>query len=625
MRYLICLLCAVVTAALAKTSGPESANLAPSVLASHIVTIEHFNPTGADSLRVERDAGKARQVGDYVSGKWGSGLRLQRGVDARIPWPGGQLDNEGTISFWVKPEWGASTASHTFLSRIWDKKRKNYLVISYGWWEPKGENRLYFVVDNTELLHCVVPYRFEDQVWVLITAVWKRGADGYCRLYVDDKEVARTEKRVALHPYEGGDIFLGSDRGTPDARARNIDGVIDELIIYNRALTANEVKAAYREQENTSELTAKAKRAWLETGLRGRAAPRRDAKGRLLESRIVFDEDIRWALSQHNTDEILNKIEKAGFNVYVPCVWHGKGAYYPSGVAHMDASVLPRIRSDQDPLEYLITQARKRGIEVHPWFTVVRREDERYPEFFDSGTPEDAYDIHNAKFRAFIVDLMIDVVKRYDVDGINLDYIRAMGICRSKSCQRNYKSVTGHDLLADLVLKNVSHAARERIEAWQDAAVADIVESFSKRARALKPKITISADGHPASAEGNRPLDGRDLITWANKGWLDVVFNMDYRERVDAESIDRARQRLKVKEKMIVLFGNYDRIDGKAQPRSGELVAKYIEYSRRQWPGSGVALYLLNLLSPEQVTALATGPFSEPAVPDWPRPLTLAK
>src|SRR3569832_2068310 len=57
--------------------------------------------------------------------------------------------------------------------------------------------------------------------------------------------------------------------------------------------------------------------------------PRRAANGVLLESRVMLDEDMHWAYSPAEADAILQRIKAAGFNVYVPCIYHGGGSWYP--------------------------------------------------------------------------------------------------------------------------------------------------------------------------------------------------------------------------------------------------------------------------------------------------------
>jgi hypothetical protein len=45
------------------------------------------------------------------------------------------------------------------------------------------------------------------------------------------------------------------------------------------------------------------------------------------------------------------------------------------------------------------------------------------------GVPESFFDIHDEKFHTFIRDVVLEVVRGYPVDGINLDYIRSGSVC----------------------------------------------------------------------------------------------------------------------------------------------------------------------------------------------------
>ncbi len=92
-----------------------------------------------------------------------------------------------------------------------------------------------------------------------------------------------------------------------------------------------------------------------------------------------------------------------------------------------------------DPLRYLIQEAHKLGIEVHPWFTLTLRQSDIFREFALPGTPKQAFDVHNPQFRELMSKLVEEVVTDNDVDGVNLDYVRAIGLCFNATCQEDYK------------------------------------------------------------------------------------------------------------------------------------------------------------------------------------------
>lgn len=573
--------------------------------AQHVLErgINHF---GSEFIRTQRSINSLRlKTGAYAEASVGTQLKA----------------SSGTISFWVYPLWRKDDpTSHTFISLPWNDPKKSYLAVTFGWWEPQGNNRLYFIVSNQESIHCSVPYEFEREAWTMVTAVWKSGLNGYCKLFVNGGKVAVQEQSF-VGDYSGlGPLYLGTDKGTTQASGRSANALLDELVVYSRPFSEDEAKRSYEEQEKDQDGATTRKWKWLDEGLAIQRPLARSRGGEVQESRVMFDEDMHWAISKESADAILSRVKAAGFNVYIPCVWHGNGTYYPTALTEPDhklAAVVPAY----DPLAYLIQKAHSLGIEVHPWFTVMRRENTLRPSFFGDGVPDGAYDVHNPEFRKFIVDLMVDLVRRYDVDGVNLDYIRAMGLCTSDSCQDDYRRLTRVNLWTDYYLRGIVGPARSRLEQWQDNAVREIVHAFSTRAREIKPHLIVSVDSHPKPRTEHRPLEGRDEIGWLNDGLIDVVFAMDYRETIDHKTIEAVRKDLRQPEHLIVLFGNYDRLykTAPAVPRKGALVAKYASYAQRRWSSMGVGFYIYAQMSDDQVSALRGGPFKEDAVPSWTR------
>ena len=575
------------------------------------VTYESFDRPSA-GLQLKNGAA-------LIEGKYHDGLlHLSTNASAVLTLEEPISSREGTISFWIKPQWDdKDTSSHVFLTARWNDGKHGYMAISYGWWEPLGTGRLYFIVNNQQAMHCSSPYRFLHDTWTLVTARWTSGNNGSCAIYVDDERVASHSAPLFEKDDSYHELYIGSDNGAEDRRKRKAGFLIDSLSINRAALSERAIRSMYNSPESILYTAGKSDWAWMSDTLKLPVKERRSEDGTLLETRVIFDEDLHWAYSQEAADKILSRVKAAGFNVYVPCVWHGRGTHYPSRVADEDERLRAAIEGGYDPLAYLIKRAHELGIEIHPWFTVMRREWDKYPQFYPDGTPEGAYDVHSKEFRNFIVKLISDVMERYDVDGINLDYIRAMGICMSIPCKEGYKKLTGGDLQTDYYLRFVAGSARNRIENWQDDAVVDIVTRVADAARAIRRNIVISVDGHPKAKREVRPLEGRDEVAWANSGLVDAIFAMDYRKRFDDSALDAVYAELDEPRKLYPLFGNYDRIDNKAVSRSGELINKYVEYVRRKWPDIGIALYIYNMVSDDQIEELRKESFAKIAKPIW--------
>jgi len=346
------------------------------------------------------------------------------------------------------------------------------------------------------------------------------------------------------------------------------------------------------------------------------------------ESRAIFDESFSWKTPE-GTDKLLLRIKRAGFNVLIPRVWVGEGTYWPSKIAPVTRNWNIKAGVKYDPLENLIIKAHALGIEVHPWFTVMTRWRKFYNQFYDSGTPKNAFDVHNPEFRHFIVELMLEVVKKYDVDGINLDVIRSRGFCRSRSCQLDYQIKFGRDLLKDLeTYHNTNHFIVEQTEAWSvlrewnRQAVSDIVRKFSDQAKVISPELIVSVDTIVLIEDFN--IQGADAILWANKGWVDVIYQMDYVKKPRLALLKKAREKLNDKQSLVLLTGNVDWPEddqgrGKeAFSRNPQLTANLLDLSRNLWVGgNGVAMWTYGFLTEEQINSIASGPFREPAFPGW--------
>ncbi len=336
------------------------------------------------------------------------------------------------------------------------------------------------------------------------------------------------------------------------------------------------------------------------------------------ESRAIFDESLSW-ITESSAHSVCERIKRAGFNVLMPNVWHGRGTAWPSKFAPWDSRLESMAHEIPgfDPLEQLIDIARQYQIEIHPWFNVMLRQREFLPQFYEPGTPDESFDVHNPEFRKFICDLMIECVTKYQVQGINLDYIRSVAICKSESCSQKYRHATGRSLAVDRVSYGLDWKARRALSGWNEQAVGDIVQTVSRYLRKHHPSLVISICGHPGHP--NLTIQGQNSIEWADQGLIDVIYDMRYQASPDWEEMRSIQQTMKRPEAYVMLAGNYDVTGPKNKPVSskGSEVAARVAKGGQISRGNGVGLYIYNLLNDEQIEALRVGPFRNPAKPKW--------
>ena len=123
---------------------------------------------------------------------------------------------------------------------------------------------------------------------------------------------------------------------------------------------------------------------------------------------------------------------------------------------------------------------------------------------------------------------MIEIVTRYDVDGIQYDFIRypnASG-CFCTKCRRRFEGYIGNRA-AKWPDDCVSGSRREQWIDYRCSRISALVERISTRIRQVAPNVKISAAVF-RDWPRRRETVGQDWVKWCEKGWLDSVCPMNY-------------------------------------------------------------------------------------------------
>lgn len=191
-----------------------------------------------------------------------------------------------------------------------------------------------------------------------------------------------------------------------------------------------------------------------------------------------------------------------------------------------------------DPLAFAVEQAHKRGLELHAWFnpyraaynrdTAVARTHvsrtnpalvHRYGRFLwmDPGDPE----VRQRSLRA-----IVDVVKRYDVDGVHIDdYFYPYPETDAAGNPIDFPdSVT--------YARYVKRGGTSSKDAWRRNNVDRLVEDIYARVHAAKPWVRVGISPFGIWRPGNPPaiagFDAYDKLyadskLWLQRGWLDYL------------------------------------------------------------------------------------------------------
>jgi uncharacterized lipoprotein YddW (UPF0748 family) len=191
-----------------------------------------------------------------------------------------------------------------------------------------------------------------------------------------------------------------------------------------------------------------------------------------------------------------------------------------------------------DPLAFWISEAHKRGLELHAWFNPYRAGSvaySNYPSNHISKTHPEYVVAHGKSLwldpgqravNAYVRRVVNDVVKRYDIDGVHFDdYFypypqkddagKLLQFADASSYQ-NYRAGGGELALADWRRDNVNALVRE--------VYGDIKRSKPWVKFGVSP-FGIWKSGSPPGVRGMNAVDAihADSRHWLRKGWVDYL------------------------------------------------------------------------------------------------------
>ena len=142
---------------------------------------------------------------------------------------------------------------------------------------------------------------------------------------------------------------------------------------------------------------------------------------------------------QESLRRIVADLKAAHFNSILFQVRARGDAYYRSNTEPWAENLTGTLGRDPgwDPLAFLLTEAHKSGLEVHAWFNVYKI---GRPSMVSKSLPSSpaqrffswVYDIDGdgwldpgvPEVRSYLVSVALELVRQYDIDGINFDFLR---------------------------------------------------------------------------------------------------------------------------------------------------------------------------------------------------------
>jgi len=233
----------------------------------------------------------------------------------------------------------------------------------------------------------------------------------------------------------------------------------------------------------------------------------------------------------------MEALAAAGFNMIMPnMLW--------AGCAHYASDNLPRSAIEKkygDQIEQCLKAAKRHGIEVHVWkvnynlegapksFVEKLRGEGRLQLSADGRVRQWLCPSHPKNVKLELRSLL-EVARKYDVDGLHLDYIRYPGsdYCYCDGCRERFEEYSGakvSDWPADCRRGDQSEAYND----WRCRQITRLVALLHAGGKHIRPELKISAAVFGAYPDCRKSM-AQDWGRWVESGYLDFVCPMNYTE-----------------------------------------------------------------------------------------------
>lgn len=267
------------------------------------------------------------------------------------------------------------------------------------------------------------------------------------------------------------------------------------------------------------------------------------------------------------------QLAQLNFNTLYPVVWNRGRTFYPSSVA-TEEPLLKLARGGSDVLAEILKAGHRSGLRVIPWFeyglivpahsAIARGHPNWLTHSQESQTSSNRSDAALKKRRSrfvetfsdlhkvildwmrshftlqqvwlnpfrpgvqqFLTDLIVEVVARYDVDGIQLDDHFGLPV------ELGYDPYT-------IKLYQQQHQGKSPPNnpsdpewmRWRAKQLTDFVRQIARAVKAVKPDVILSLSPNSQAFSYNNYL--QDWPTWVEKGWVEELVLQVYRNDLES-------------------------------------------------------------------------------------------
>ncbi|MBY0404434.1 MAG: family 10 glycosylhydrolase, partial [Cyanobacteria bacterium] len=326
--------------------------------------------------------------------------------------------------------------------------------------------------------------------------------------------------------------------------------------------------------------------------------------------------------------KVFKKLDQAGINIVYFETVNAGFPIYPSKLLPSNPLV-----TDWDPLKVAVEEGHKLGMEVHAWVwcfavgnkkhndVIYKNGDYPGPILSEKGLMSEALRMSNGgmvpnrqtefwlspaspKARDFLKSVYSEIVTNYNVDGLQLDYIRYP--FQHSGSYMGYEGVGRSRFEAEtgLSLSVLDENTLKTWAAWKAHQVSTFVKDVSVSLKTIRPSLKLSAAVFPMKRAERIMAIQQDWETWVDKGWIDTLSPMSYTTSPD--ELQKTIENLShYSEKKIILY------PGIAVHRMDSVELLNMLQAARRKGSMGSTIFAMAHLDDTKVGALGQGPYKE--------------
>jgi len=300
--------------------------------------------------------------------------------------------------------------------------------------------------------------------------------------------------------------------------------------------------------------------------------PIRPSNGNELRGIWLTNVDSDVLFSTQRLERAIKRLKRLNFNTLYPTVWNRGYTLYPSQVAKdkfgIDVFPVSGLQ-ERDMLAETIKFGHEQGFAVIPWFEYGLMTEEgselirQHPDWITQRKDGSHLFLHGEhdqhrlawlnparpEVQKFLTDLIVEVVTKYDVDGIQLDDHFGMPV------ELGYDNYT-------IALYKKDHFGRRPPEDFNDPAwmkwrakyITNLMGKISRAVKAIKPNCLVSLSPNPKEFSYKKYL--QDWYSWVYLNYVDELIVQVYRDDIDNFTSELSRPELQeIRQKIPVAVG----------------------------------------------------------------------